>query len=247
VFVVPVGSFGSAANSGGPTFLPAQTLPSHPMQVHTFTFSPFMTNCYLCHDDGEAILVDASCATEEEQQQVVEVIREWDLDLKHLLLTHAHIDHILGCHFFEETFGMQFQAHAAARAFIEKTDEQAAAFGVQLEAAPTMPTTWLDEGDTVAVGSVSLDVLHTPGHSPDSISFVDRSGHQALTGDVLFQNSIGRIEGLPRTSRTQLLTSITEKVLPLGDETTIYPGHGPTTTVGQERQHNPFVQEALQQ
>lgn len=216
------------------------------MQVETFTFSPFMTNCYLCHDQGEAVLVDASCDTEAECQEVLSVIDDQGLEVRHLLLTHAHVDHILGCHFFEEHFGQQFQAHEAAVPFIKRAEEQAAAFGVRLE-PPSVPTTLLAEGDTLSFGGVTLSVLHTPGHSPDSICFVDRESKQALTGDVLFQNSIGRTQGLPQTSRSQLLTSISEKVLPLGDDVTIYPGHGPVTTIGRERQQNPYVQEALRQ
>ncbi|WP_232798098.1 MBL fold metallo-hydrolase [Salinibacter altiplanensis] len=203
-----------------------------------------MTNSYLCHDQGEAVLVDASCETEAECEQVMQVIEEHDLDVRHLLLTHAHIDHIFGCTFFEEEVGQRFQAHEAAVPFIERAEEQATAFGVEVE-PPSVPTTHLAEGDTVSFGDVTLDVLHTPGHSPDSISFVHRPSRQALTGDVLFQNSIGRTQGLPETSRPQLLHSVTEKLLPLGDDVTIYPGHGPSTTIGQERTQNPFVQEAL--
>jgi len=216
------------------------------MQVEPFTFSSFMTNCYLCHDAGEAVLVDASCETTEEQQQVLALIQELELEVVHLLLTHAHVDHIFGCHFFEQQFDMRFVAHEAARPFIERAEEQATAFGVQVT-PPSVPTTWLGEGDTVSFGNTTLDILHTPGHSPDSISFVDRATQQALTGDVLFQNSIGRTQGLPQTSRDQLLRSITDKLLPLGDEYTIYPGHGPQTTIGRERQQNPFVQEAVKQ
>ncbi len=214
------------------------------MQVEPFTCSSFMTNSYLCHDQGEAVLVDASCETEAECEQVMQVIEEHDLDVRHLLLTHAHIDHIFGCTFFEEEVGQRFQAHEAAVPFIERAEEQATAFGVEVE-PPSVPTTHLAEGDTVSFGDVTLDVLHTPGHSPDSISFVHRPSRQALTGDVLFQNSIGRTQGLPETSRPQLLHSVTEKLLPLGDDVTIYPGHGPSTTIGQERTQNPFVQEAL--
>ncbi|HKL87945.1 MAG TPA: MBL fold metallo-hydrolase [Salinibacter sp.] len=214
------------------------------MHVEAFTFNSFMTNCYLCHDNGEAVLVDASCATEEERQEVLRVVEENDLNVRHLLLTHAHVDHIFGCRFFEEHFDATFKAHEAAVPFIERADEQAKAFGVEVE-PPTVPTTFLAEGDTVSFGSVTLDVLHTPGHSPDSISFIDADSQQALTGDVLFQNSIGRTQGLPETSRSQLLDAITEKLLPLGDEMTIYPGHGPETTIGRERHQNPFVKEAL--
>lgn len=214
------------------------------MHVEPFTFNPFMTNCFLCHDRGEAVLIDASCDTEAECAEVMDVIEEHGLDLRHLLLTHAHVDHIFGCRFFEEQFGQRFKAHEAAVPFIERADEQATAFGVEVE-PPSVPTTLLAEGDTISFGDVILEILHTPGHSPDSISFVHRPSRQAVTGDVLFQNSIGRTQGLPETSRTQLLNSITEKLLPLGDDFAIYSGHGPATTIGQERAQNPFVQEAI--
>jgi glyoxylase-like metal-dependent hydrolase (beta-lactamase superfamily II) len=214
------------------------------MHVEGFTFNPFMTNCYLCHDDGEAVIVDASCDTDAEKQQVLDVVEAHDLEVRHLLLTHAHVDHIFGCRFLEEHFDQRFKAHEAAVPFIERADEQAAAFGVEVD-PPSVPTTLLGEGDTVSFGSVTLEVLHTPGHSPDSISFVHRESDQAITGDVLFQNSIGRTQGLPETSREQLLASITDTLLPLGDDMRIYPGHGPDTTIGRERQQNPFVQEAL--
>ncbi|PSR03754.1 MAG: MBL fold metallo-hydrolase [Bacteroidetes bacterium SW_8_64_56] len=214
------------------------------MHVEPFTFNPFMTNCFLCHDRGEAVLIDASCDTEAECAEVMSVIEEHGLDLRHLLLTHAHVDHIFGCRFFEEQFGQRFKAHEAAVPFIERADEQATAFGVEVE-PPSVPTTLLAEGDTISFGDVTLEILHTPGHSPDSISFVHRPSRQAVTGDVLFQNSIGRTQGLPETSRTQLLNSITEKLLPLGDDFAIYSGHGPATTIGQERAQNPFVQEAI--
>ncbi len=216
------------------------------MQVEPFTFNPFMTNCYLCHDQGEAALIDASCDTEAECTAVMDVIEEHDLDVRHLLLTHAHVDHIFGCRFFEDRIDQRFKAHEAAVPFIERADEQATAFGVEVD-PPSVPSTHLAEGNVISFGDVALEILHTPGHSPDSISFVHRPSKQAVTGDVLFQNSIGRTQGLPQTSRAQLLESITEKLLPLGDDFTIYPGHGPTTTLGQERAQNPFVQEALRQ
>ena len=210
------------------------------MTIQMFTFNPFMTNGYICHDGGEAIVVDPSCTTEQEYQQMREVLDANDLTVRHLLLTHAHVDHIFGCHFFEEAFGDTFQAHEASLPFMERSTEQAKAFGVSID-PPTPPEVFLAEGDTVAFGDVTLEVLHTPGHSPDSICFVDRASNQALTGDVLFQDSIGRVEGLPQTSFPQLMASINEKLLPLGDDMTIYPGHGPSTTIGRERAQNPFL------
>jgi glyoxylase-like metal-dependent hydrolase (beta-lactamase superfamily II) len=212
------------------------------MNVQRFTFSPFMTNCYVCHDGGAAVLVDASCASAEEGQEVVAFLDEHDLSVEHLLLTHAHIDHILGCAFFEERFDQRFQMHAAARPFIERAEEQAEAFGVEVT-PPSLPDTFLTPDDTIGFGDVTLEILHTPGHSPDSLTFHHAASQQALTGDVLFQGSIGRTQGLPQTSTEQLMTSIRETLLPLGDDTTIYPGHGPVTTIGAERVSNPFLQE----
>lgn len=210
------------------------------MTVQSFTFNSFMTNCYVCHDDGEAVLIDPSCATSSEQQQVVRYIEDNDLSVRHLLLTHGHIDHIFGCAFFSEQYDQRFQIHAADRGFLEQAPQQAQAFGVQID-APPVPDTFLDESDTISFGSVTFEILHTPGHSPGSICFVDTASEQAITGDVLFQDSIGRVQGLPQTSLPQLMNSITEKLLPLGDDMTIYPGHGPSTTIGRERQHNPFL------
>lgn len=210
------------------------------MTVQSFTFNSFMTNCYVCHDGGEAVLIDPSCATSREQQQVVDYIEDNDLQIRHLLLTHGHIDHIFGCAFFSERYGQRFQMHAADQAFLQQAPQQAQAFGVRID-APPVPDTFLEEGDTVAFGDVTLDILHTPGHSPGSICFVDAASDQAITGDVLFQDSIGRVQGLPQTSLPQLMESITETLLPLGDAMTIYPGHGPETTLGRERRQNPFL------
>lgn len=217
------------------------------MHVQSFTFNPFMTNCYVCHDSGEAVLIDPSSASAAEHEQVAQYIEAQGLSVRHLLLTHGHIDHIFGCAYFSERYGQSFWMHPADRPFLEQAPQQAQAFGVSIDAPPVPDDAHLlGEGDTVSFGSVTLEVLHTPGHSPGSISFVDRASEQAFTGDVLFEGSIGRIQGLPQTSMPQLMNSITEKLLPLGEAMTIYPGHGPDTTIGRERTSNPFLQEEAQ-
>ncbi len=210
------------------------------MTVQSFTFNPFMTNCYVVHSAGEAVLIDPSCASASERRQVVDYIEAHGLTMRHLLLTHAHIDHIFGCAFFSEKYGQAFKMHAAERAFIARAEQQAMAFGVRVD-PPPMPETFLDEGDTVSFGDVTFEILHTPGHSPGSICYYDADGGRVVSGDVLFQGSIGRTEGLPQTSLPQLMDSIFEKLLPLGDETVVYPGHGPATTIGRERRSNPFL------
>lgn len=211
------------------------------MDVQSFTYNPFMTNCYVCSDAGEAVIIDPSCATEREQEEVIAYVEDRGLTVAHLLLTHAHIDHIFGCRVLEKHFGDTFKMHKDAGFFVERSLEQAQAFGVDVE-PPSLPETFLEEGDRVTFGNVTFELIHAPGHSPDSICYVDRRSQQAVTGDVLFQNSIGRTQGLPKTSMPQLMESIREKLLPLGDAFTIYPGHGPATTIGQERAQNPFLQ-----
>lgn len=214
------------------------------MTVQSFTFNPFQTNCFIAHEEGEAAIIDPSCATEQERQQVVDYLDAHDLTVRHLLLTHAHIDHIFGCAPLAERFGMGWQMHRADEPFITRAMDQAVAFGVQLEEPPP-PEGYLDEGDTIELGATTWNVLHTPGHSPGSICFHDAEHAFAISGDVLFNGSIGRTQGLPQTSLPQLMESIFQKLVPLGDDTTIYPGHGPKTTIGRERASNPFLNGAL--
>jgi glyoxylase-like metal-dependent hydrolase (beta-lactamase superfamily II) len=209
------------------------------MTVKSFTFNPFMTNCYVCHDAGEAVLVDPSAATPGEQEAVVAYVEEQGLTLKHLLLTHAHIDHIFGCAFFARRFGLSFRMHREDLPLLARAEDQAALFGVEIEPPPPV-TDFLAEGDTITFGERTWRVLHTPGHSPGSVCFHDAGAGAVLSGDVLFQGSIGRTD-LWRGSLPELMASIFRKLVPLGDETVVYPGHGPPTTIGRERRTNPFL------
>ena len=211
------------------------------MTIQSFTFNPFQTNCYVCHDAGEAVIVDASSSTEEEHQRIVSYIEERRLTVRHLLLTHAHIDHLFGCVFLARHYDKAWQMHAEDRPLLKRAGEQASAFGVEMKEAPAPPST-LEEGDVISFGSARWKVLHTPGHSPGSISFYTAESKAVLSGDVLFQGSIGRTD-LPGASRAELMRTISEKMIPLGDETTVYPGHGPATTIASERAANPFLSE----
>lgn len=209
------------------------------MQIQQFTFNPFQTNCYVCYDGGDAVLVDPSCSTGEEKALVERFVDENELTMQRLLLTHAHIDHIFGCAHFAERYGMGFEMHREDRTLLLGADEQARMFGVPIESPPE-PEAFLDEGDVVRFGRTALRVLHTPGHSPGSISFYDEASRAVLAGDVLFQRSIGRTD-LWRGSLPQLMQSIFQKLVPLGDDVRVYPGHGPETSIGEERRSNPFL------
>jgi glyoxylase-like metal-dependent hydrolase (beta-lactamase superfamily II) len=211
------------------------------MTIQTFTHSPFQTNGYVAHagSGDEAVLVDAPSHNEAERRAVLDYVREHDLTVRHLLLTHAHLDHIFGCAFFAEHFDLSWQLHAADAPLIERSEEQSAMFGVPLERSPA-PDLSLEEGDEITFGERAWQVFRTPGHSPGSVSFFDAGAQVAFSGDVLFQQSVGRVD-LPGGDGEELLRTIREKLVPLGDDVTVHPGHGPATTIGRERESNPFL------
>jgi glyoxylase-like metal-dependent hydrolase (beta-lactamase superfamily II) len=211
------------------------------VHVQSFTIGPFSTNGYVVDDAGEAAIIDAPSAAPEEHQEVIDHVEEKGLDVRHLLLTHAHIDHILGAAALAERFGLPgWRLHPADRPFAEQAREQGAAFGVPVESHPPLGKP-LAEGDEIAVGDARLEVLHAPGHAPGHVIFLERGAGVALSGDVLFRGSIGRVQGLPQTSLEQLMQSIEAKLMALPDETRLHPGHGEATTVGRERTENPFL------
>lgn len=209
------------------------------MQVQRFTFNPFQTNCYVCSSGSDAVLIDPSCATTDEFAVLEQYLGERDLTVRHLLLTHAHIDHIFGCAHFAEAFGMGFQMHREDLPLLSGAEEQARMFGVEIDPPPA-PSNFLSEEDVIEFGDVSLAVLYTPGHSPGSICFYDEASRAVISGDVLFQGSIGRTD-LWRGSLPELMRSIFERLLSLGDEVRVHPGHGPDTMIGRERVSNPFL------
>ncbi len=209
------------------------------MIVRTFTFNPFQTNCYVCHDGGTAVVVDPSCSTPSERSEVERYVSTEGLAVREILLTHAHIDHIFGCAALSEAFGVGVRVHRSEAGLLAAAEEQARLFGVTVERPPE-PAGFLADGEELSIGEAQWTVLHTPGHSPGSVTFVDRTGGFVLSGDVLFRDSIGRTD-LWQGSLPVLMRSIFDRLVPLGDEVTVFPGHGPSTTIGRERVRNPFL------
>ena len=159
--------------------------------------------------------------------------------IEKILLTHGHIDHCGESGTFAKELGVKIEGpHEADRFWIEGLDDSSMRFG--LDGKSFEPGRWLKDGDTVTVGELVLDVVHCPGHTPGHVIFHHAPSHFAMVGDVIFAGSIGRTD-LPQGNHQQLLDSITQKLWPLGDDVTFVPGHGPTSTFGQERQTNPFV------
>ncbi|MGZ8323283.1 MAG: MBL fold metallo-hydrolase, partial [Rhodoplanes sp.] len=171
--------------------------------------------------------------------RIREAVAQNGVTVEKIILTHGHIDHAGGAAELREELGVPIEGpHEADRFLLDRLAEQGQVYGFPARAVT--PDRWLNEGDTVSVGDVTLDVLHCPGHSPGSIVFYNPAQRFALVGDVLFQGSIGRTD-LPGGDYDTLMRSIKNKLLPLGDDVVFVCGHGPTSTFGRERASNPFL------
>ncbi len=209
------------------------------VSIATFTFNPFSTNSFVVSANGEAVVVDASAYSQSESDQIVEYIRAAELRVVRLVLTHAHIDHIFDCVRLSAAFEMDWDLNSKEAALLEMGPTQASIFGVELD-QPTRPVQYISDGDEVTFGGQTLRVADVPGHSPGSIALIDEANGYVLSGDVLFRSSIGRTD-LWQGDYATLMRSIHQVLLPMPDETVVYCGHGPRTTIGEERTSNPFL------
>lgn len=208
------------------------------LQFETIPVTHYQQNCSLiwCDQTLEAALVDPGG----EPGRIRERVAARGVSLKQILLTHGHLDHVGAVTPLAEHYGVPvIGPHEADRFWLDMLDQQAQMMGF----APVprvVPTTYLHEGDTVAVGESRLEVFHCPGHTPGHVVLVDRQARLAFVGDVLFKGSVGRSD-FPRGDHAALVRSIREKLWPLGDDIRFVPGHGPMSTFGAERASNPFV------
>lgn len=209
------------------------------MIIKSYTFNPFSTNCYIVTSGAETVIIDPSCHTEKECRSVIDYVESTGTTLSRILLTHAHIDHIFGCSDISSHFGVGIEVHASETILLERSEFQSRMFGVDIKQPPA-PVRTIQAGETISFGGVNWLVLHTPGHSPGSVSFYDAKNEVVFSGDVLFAGSIGRTD-LWQGSLPVLMESIFQHILPLPDEIRVLSGHGPETTVGKERFDNPFL------
>lgn len=212
------------------------------MKIKTFEFNPLGVNTYVLYDrTGECIVVDASCFFPDENKLLLNFILDNNLVVKHLVNTHLHFDHIFGVNFLASQFGLKLLVHRDDIVLLENLSQQLQLFGfnTNVDYRPEI-SGFLAENDVVSFGEQQLKVLHVPGHSPGSIVFYNEKEKLALVGDVLFNGSIGRTD-LLEGSFEQLTEGIRTKLFTFPDDTEVYPGHGPKTTIGQERRYNPFV------
>jgi hydroxyacylglutathione hydrolase len=212
------------------------------MQIQVVPVTPFQQNCSVvwCERTRAAAIVDPGG----DLDTVLAIVTGNKLELCKILLTHAHIDHAGATSELAQRFALPIEGpHPGDRFWIEGLPEQAAAFGFE-SVESFEPTRWLGQGDTVAVGEITLQVRHCPGHTPGHVIFFHEGGRFAIVGDVLLRGSIGRTD-FPGGDHATLIHSIRDNLFPLGDDVKFLPGHGPMSTFGVERRTNPFVADHL--
>jgi glyoxylase-like metal-dependent hydrolase (beta-lactamase superfamily II) len=212
------------------------------LNLKAFVFNPFQENTYLLSDEtGACAILDPGCFTSSEEQILKTYVQQQGLQVKLLLNTHGHIDHMLGNAFVKQTYEVPFETGHGVVEELEAALDFGKIVGIKPMPSPE-PDRLLSAGDTVQFGEIELEVLFTPGHSAGHISFFHRDSQSLFSGDVLFRGGIGRYD-LPGGSYDVLMQTIAEQLLPLGDEVKVYSGHGSPTQIGQERRSNGYLQE----
>lgn len=210
------------------------------MKIQVFTFNPFQENTYVVSDEhGEAVIIDPGCHTPDEERELSAYIADHGLTAKYLLNTHCHIDHVLGNAYIKRKFGLDLWAHPLEIPQLASVPTYAPVYGFPQYESTTIDHQ-LNEGDVIKIGRHELKVLFVPGHAPGHVVFYHQQEGWMIGGDVLFRGSIGRTD-LPGGDHQQLLEAIRKRLFPLPDDTVVWPGHGPETTLGFEKVHNPFV------
>lgn len=208
------------------------------LQLQVVPVTPFQQNCSViwCDVTLRAAVVDAGG----DIARIRAVLEAKGLTVEKLLLTHGHIDHAGAARALADQLAVPIEGpQRAERFWLDQLPDQGRRFGFA-HSEPLTPERWLEEGDTVTVGNEVLEVLHCPGHTPGHVVFVSRAANLCIVGDVLFQGSIGRTD-FPMGNHEQLIDAIRSKLFALPESMVVVPGHGPFTTIGEERRSNPFV------
>jgi glyoxylase-like metal-dependent hydrolase (beta-lactamase superfamily II) len=209
-------------------------------KVNRFVFNSFGVNTYVLVDDaGECLIIDPGCQFQEEETELFEFISRNHLTPVGMLNTHFHIDHIVGNSYACNSFNLSPKCHKSSKIFWETAVISGSMYGIKVENLIT-PTDFIDEGDVISFGNSSVEVVYTPGHADGSVCFINHKERYVVSGDVLFRDSIGRTD-LPTGNFDVLYQSIVTKLFTLPDDYSVYPGHGPETTIGYEKLNNPFL------
>jgi hydroxyacylglutathione hydrolase len=212
------------------------------LTIQSFTFNPFAENTYVLSDEtSECIIIDPGCYTIEEKRELENYIVKNKLKPIKILLTHSHIDHVLGNNFITGKFNIPIQMSSIEIGMLQAATTYGQMWGIEMEPSPE-PTLFVEERSDISFGKTTLKTFFTPGHSPGSYSYFHKESKNLISGDVLFMQSIGRTD-LPGGNYETLIQSIREKILVMDDDVVVHSGHGPSTTIGDERRNNPFLNE----
>jgi len=211
------------------------------MEIKSFVFNPFYENTYVLWDETrEGIVIDPGCYEDYERKELMDFIQKENLNIKAIVNTHCHIDHVLGNYYLKETLGCPLWIPQDEREIYHAVVAYAPQWGVH-NYTEAEADRLLTDTDKIEFGNTVLSTIYCPGHSPGHLVFNNESEKRAIGGDVLFRQSIGRTD-LPGGNHDQLLENIKTRIYTLPEETEVFPGHGPSTTVGFEKKNNPFVQ-----
>lgn len=209
--------------------------------IETLVFNHWQENTYILHDEtGEAVLIDCGVFFEDEGKKLIDFVETKGLKLVKQLNTHLHIDHVLGNQFMKDQFGLLTHAHKDDEFLLAEAPNYGLRLGLENVVEPPKMGQAIADGDIITFGNSELKVLHIPGHSPGHVVFYNEKQKFVIAGDVLFRESIGRTD-LPYGNYEQLIEGIKNKLLVLDDEVEVFPGHGPSTTIGHERGKNVFL------
>ena len=210
------------------------------LKIKSFVFSPIQENTYLLYNEfNDCVIIDPGCYFPEEQDELKSFITQSNLKPVMLLNTHCHLDHVFGNKFVAETDGLTLQLQAKEKTLLDYAPTSGLMYDMPFDNY-TGEYIYLKENDIVKFGDDELKVIEAPGHSPGHICFYCVKQHFIISGDVLFNRSIGRTD-LPGGNHQTLIKNIREKLFILPEETKVYSGHGPETTIGEEKKYNPFL------
>jgi glyoxylase-like metal-dependent hydrolase (beta-lactamase superfamily II) len=210
------------------------------LNIKKFTFNPVEVNTIILWDKTlECVLIDPACYYPEEEQQLKQFVESNQLKPVRLLNTHGHFDHLMGNKFIKKTWGLKCEIHKDDNYLIEHAETLAQLFGIEMTAPPSYGT-FIDDGEIISFGNSELKVIHVPGHSPGSVAFYSEADKILISGDILFYGSIGRTD-LPKGNFDLLISGIKEKLLVLDGKVKVYCGHGPDTSIGEEKRNNPYL------
>ena len=217
------------------------------MKIARLIFNPLQENTYVVWDDTlEAVVIDAGNMSEKENATLEQFLSERGLKPVYALNTHGHFDHLMGVEFLRSRYGAKFAVSSKDKFLVESAKQNAAMFGIGGGNIVEVIDVDLEGMESIKFGQSELQIISTPGHTPGHVAFYEPQAKVLFTGDTLFRESIGRTD-LPGGDYSWIMSSILEKIMPLGDEVKVYPGHGETTDIGHESMYNPFVVEVMNQ